>query len=167
MKSDSSRKYSLIFSGLLIGFKCFGLVIEGKIPYTEIAISSKENIPIILSLLTVFFFSHFVYYWLKEKKEDRSVFELIITVVLFIIAIFPVCYAYLRHYGIDWKVIFSSIGIAVLGFILAITIDFIFAIFFSIRSDEEMRKLGLGRIPSASKAFALSLVFLIPGNLEI
>ncbi len=167
MKSDANRKYSLIFSGLLIGFKYLGLMIEGKIPYTEITISPETNVSTILILLSIFFFSHFIYYWFAETKKERNFFEFTITVVIFLIAIVPELYKYLYNYGIDWKVILSSLGIVALGFLLAVTFDFIFAIFFSIRSNQEMMKLGLGRIPSASKAFVLSLVFLIPINFGI
>jgi len=46
MKPDESRKYILIFSGLLLGFQYLGLVIDGNIPYTQIKISSQANISI-------------------------------------------------------------------------------------------------------------------------
>jgi hypothetical protein len=48
------------------------------------------------------------------------------------------------------------------GGLLAIAVDFIIAIIFSLRSGDEMERLGLGKIPSASKAFLRSLFLLLP-----
>jgi len=68
----------------------------------------------------------------------------------------------LKKFGIDWKVIVSTILILFLGSLLAVAADFIIAIIFSLRTPEEMKKMGLGKIPSASKAFIRCLLFLIP-----
>lgn len=161
MKSDSSRKYLLIFSAILIGYQYFGLVMDGTIPYTQIKIPSQANVLVILTLLIIFFGSHYIYNWLKEKKEDRSVFELITSIPFALIAVVPVFYSYIKKIGIDWKVIFLSIPILLIGVLLAITIDFIITILFSLRTTEEMKKLGLGRVPSASKALLKCLLFLL------
>jgi Ankyrin repeats (3 copies)/Ankyrin repeat len=45
---------------------------------------------------------------------------------------------------------------------LVIAVDFIISIPFSLRSPEEMKKMGLSKIPSASKAFIKCLFYLIP-----
>ncbi len=161
MKTEYSRKYLLIFSALLIGYQYFGFVIEGNVPYTEITISSQANIPIVLSLLVVFFGIQFAYYWFTQKKEGRSYFELWSSIPIALIAITPVSYGYLSEYGIDWRVITSSVLIFALGGLLAIATYFLISIAFSIRSNREMRAMGLGRLPSASKALLLSSLVLL------
>lgn len=162
MKTDNNRKYLLIFSGLLLGFQYLGVVIDTNIPYTQIKISSQANISIILTILIVFFGGQFTFYWLNLKKAEKSVFEFITAIPIAVIAIAPVIYNYLSKYGIDWKVIISTILIMLFGSLLAIAVDFIISIIFSLRSPEEMEKMGLGKIPSASKAFIRSLFLLIP-----
>jgi len=162
MKTDNNRKYLLIFSGILLGFQYLGLVIDSNIPFTQIKISSQANIPIILTILIFFFGGQFVFYWLNQKKEERSFFEFITAIPIAVIAIAPVIYSYLNKFGIDWKVIVSTILIMLFGGLLAIAVDFIISIIFSLRSPEEMERMGLGKIPSASKAFIRSLFFLIP-----
>jgi hypothetical protein len=101
---------------------------------------------------------------LKGKKEDRSVFELITSIPLALIAVVPIFYGYLKKIGVDWIVISSSILILLIGILLAIAVNFIISILFSLRTAEEMKKLGLGKVPSASKAFIQSLFLLIPIN---
>lgn len=162
MKTDNNRKYLLIFSGLLLGFQYLGVIIDTNIPYTQVKISSQANIPIILTILIIFFGGQFTFYWFNQKKEERSLFELITAIPVALVAIVPVGYSYLTKYGIDWKVIISAALITLFGGLLAITVDFIIAIIFSLRSPEEMGKMGLGKIPSASKAFIRSLFLLIP-----
>jgi hypothetical protein len=49
-----------------------------------------------------------------------------------------------------------------IGVFLAISVNFIISIILSLRSPEEMKRMGLGKIPSASKAFIRSLFLLIP-----
>jgi membrane-associated HD superfamily phosphohydrolase len=164
MKSDNNRKYLLIFSGILLGFQYLGLVVDGNIPFTQIKISSQANIPIILTILIFFFGGQFTFYWLKQEKEERSFFEFITAIPVALVAIVPVIYSYLKKFGIDWKVIASTILILLLGSLLAIAVDFIISIIFSLRTPEEMKKMGLGKIPSASKAFIRSLYFFIPLN---
>lgn len=162
MKTDNNRKYLLIFSGLLLGFQYLGLVIDGNIPYTQIKISSQANIQIVLTILIIFFGAQFSFYWFKQKKGDRSLFEFVSSLPIALIAIIPVCYGYLNKFGIDWKVIASTILILLLGGLLVIAVDFIISIIFSLRSPEEMNEMGLDKIPSASKAFIRCLFFLIP-----
>ena len=164
MKPDTSRNYLLIFSAILIGYQYFGLVTDGTIPYTQIKIPSQTNVLVILTVLIIFFGSQYIYGWLEEKKEDRSVFWLITSLPLAIIAVAPVFYGFLKKIGIDWKVISLSILILLIGAVLAIAVDFIISILFSLRTAEEMKKLGLGKVPSASKAFIKSLFLLIPIN---
>lgn len=164
MKLESSRKYSLIFSALLIGYQHLGLAIEGRIPYTEITISSSTNTTLILTILSSYFVINFIYYWIENKKVNRSLFEIFITLGVSLFAIIPVIYSYLESYGIDWKVIVTSIALLSLGVILAVTVNFIVVILSSIRSKDEMQKMGLGKIPSASKAFIGSFFILIPLN---
>jgi ankyrin repeat protein len=164
MKPDTSRNYLLIFSAILIGYQYFGLVTDGAIPYTQIKIPSQTNVLVILTVLIIFFGSQYIYGWLEEKKEDRSVFWLITSLPLAIIAVAPVFYGFLKKIGIDWKVISSSIFILLIGCFLAIAIELIISILFSLRTTEEMKKLGLGKVPSASKAFIQSLFLLIPIN---
>lgn len=167
MKTDNNRKYLLIFSGMLLCFQYFGLVIDSNIPYTQIKISSQADIPIVLTLLIIFFVGQFTFYWLKLKKEERSFFEFITAIPIALVAIIPVIYGYLQKFGIDWKIIASAMLIIVFGGLLAITVDFIISIIFSLRSPEEMEKMGLGKIPSASKAFIRALYFLTPLNAAI
>jgi hypothetical protein len=164
MKSDNNRKYLLIFSAILLGYQYLGLVIDVTIPYTQIKISSQASVPISLTLIIIFFGSHYIYYWFNEKKEDKSVFELITSIPIALIAVVPIFYSYLKIFGIDWKVISSSILILLIGGLLAIAVDFIISILFSLRTAEEMKKLGLGKVPSASKAFIQCLLLLIPIN---
>ena len=118
MKSDNNRKYLLIFSAILIGYQYFGLIIDGTIPYTQIKISPQANIPIVLTLLIIFFGSQFVFYLFKKKKEERSFFELITSIPIALIATVPVFYDYLKKFGIDWKVICSTILIIINGCLL-------------------------------------------------
>lgn len=167
MKTENNRKYLIIFSGILLGFQYLGLVIDGNIPFTQIKIASQANIPIVLTILIIFFGGQFIFYWLKQKKEDRNFFEFITSIPIALIAIVPVCYGYLKNFGIDWKVIASTILILLLGGLLAIAVDFIISIIFSLRSQEKMEKMGLGKIPSASKALIRCLFFLIPLNAAI
>ncbi len=162
MKTDNNRKYLLIFSGLLLGFQYLGFAMDDNIPYTQIKISSQANVPIILTILVIFFGVQFTFYWLNLKKEERSFFEFITAIPIALIAISPVIYSYLIKYGIDWKVIFSTVLIMLFGSLLAVAVDFIISSIFSLRSPEEMKKMGLGRIPSASKAFIRCLYLLIP-----
>lgn len=164
MKSDNSRKYLLIFSAILLGYQYLGLVMDVTIPYTQIKISSQANVSIILTLIVIFFGSHYIYYWFKEKKEDRSFFEFLTSIPLALIAVVPIFYSYLKKIGINWKVISSLILIPLIGLLLAITVEFIITILFSFRTAEEMKRLGLGKVPSASKAFIRSLFLLIPLN---
>jgi len=89
MKSDNNRKYLLIFSAILLGYQYFDVVIDDTIPYTQIKISSQANILIILTLLIIFFGSQFTFYWLKQKKEDRSHFEFATSIPVGLIAIVP------------------------------------------------------------------------------
>lgn len=162
MKTDNNRKYLLIFSAILLGFQYFGLVIDGNIPFTQVKISSQTNIPIVLTILIFFFGGQFVFYWLSQKKEERSLFEFLTAIPIAVIAIGPVIYSYLQKFGIDWKVIIAAVLIMLFGGLLAVAIDFIIAIIFSLRSPEEMGRMGLGKIPSASKAFIRSLFLLLP-----
>lgn len=162
MENSNDRKYLLIFSALLIGYQYFGVLIDGTIPYTQIKISSQANISIILILLILFFGIEFVVKWVRQEKKERRIFDLSSSVLIATVAISSVCYVYLKKYGIDWKVICSTIGILIAGGPLVIAVDFIVTITFSIRKPEEMKKRGLRKIPSASKAFLSSLVFLIP-----
>jgi len=114
-------------------------------------------------LLVVFFGVQFAYYWFNQKKGDRSYFELWSSIPIALIAITPVFYGYLNEYGIDWRVIISSALIFALGGLLAIAIYFLISTAFSIRTNREMRAMGLGRLPSASKAlllFSLVLLFI-------
>ena len=164
MKSDNNRKYLLIFSAILLGYQYFDVVIDDTIPYTQIKISSQANILIILTLLIIFFGSQFTFYWLKQKKEDRSHFEFATSIPVGLIAIVPVCYGYLKNFGLDWKVICITICLLLLGSILAIAVSFTIDVLVSLRSPEEMEKLGLGKVPSASKAFLRWLMILFPLN---
>lgn len=168
MKTEYNRKYLLIFSGLLLGYQYLGFVIEGNIPYTGIQISSQANVPIVLTLLVAFFGTQLVFYWFKQKKEERSAFEIWSSISIALIAIAPVCYGYLQEYGIDWRVITSSILIFVLGGLLAVAIYFLIFTALSIRSQKEMRAMGLGRIPPVSKALLrASLILLLLAALVI
>lgn len=164
MKADSNRNYLLVFSATLIGFQYSGLDLGGGIPFTQIRISSQENIPFILTVLILFFGGQFVFYWLKQKRDNRSLFEFITATVIAFVAIVPVFYDFLKNHEIDWKVITSVIIILFFGFFLAIAVDFVIFILFSLRSQEEMKKMGLGKVPSASKALIRSLFILIPLN---
>jgi phage shock protein PspC (stress-responsive transcriptional regulator) len=109
MKTENSRKYSLIFSGILLGFQYLGVVIDANIPFTQIKISSQANIPIVLTVLIVFFGGQFSFYWLKQRREDRNFFDFITCIPVALFAIAPVCYGFLNKFGIDWKVISSLI----------------------------------------------------------
>ena len=162
MEPSTDRKYVLIFSALLIGYQYFGILIDGTIPYTQIKFSSQADVKIILILLIIFFGIQFVHKWFKQDKKERSIFDFSSSVLIASVAIAPVCSIFLGKYGIDWKMIFSIIGIFVAGVPLVIAFEFIIVILFSIRKPEEMIKRGLGRIPPVSKTFLSSLFFLIP-----
>lgn len=162
IKAENNRKYLLIFSGLLLGFQYFGVVIDSNIPFTQVQISSQADIPIVLTILIIFFGGQFIYYWMNQEKEERHFFELITAIPIALLAIIPVIYVYLQRYGIDWKVIVSTVLIMLFGGLLAIVMNFIIAIFFSLRSEHEMERLGLGKIPTASKALLRSVFFLFP-----
>ena len=167
MKTDNNRKYLLIFSGILLGYQYLGLDIDGNIPFTQIRIPSQENIPFVFTILILFFGGQFVFYWLRQKREDRDLFEFITATTIALIAIAPVCYDYFKNYGVDWKVITTVMIMLFFGFFLAIAVDFVIIILFSLRSREEMQKMGLGKIPSSSKAFIRWLFLLIPFNVSI
>jgi hypothetical protein len=162
MNTENNKKYLLIFSGILLAYQYLGLVIDGNIPFTEIKIASQKNIPIILTILIIFFGTQFIFYWYKQKKKERSFFEFLTSIPVALIAILPVVYGYFLKFGIDWKTIVTSVFIMILGALLAISVNFIISIFFSLRSSKDMNEMGLGRIPSASKAFIRSLILLIP-----
>jgi hypothetical protein len=162
MNNDNNKKYLLIFSGILLGYQYLGLVIDGNIPYTQIKFSQQANIPIVLVILIIFFGTQFVFYWFQKKEEDRSLFELLSSIPIALIAVIPVCYGYLKKFGVDWKIICLTVFVLLLGVFLAIAVDFIIAVIFSLRTPEEMKKMGLGKIPSASKVFIRCLFFLIP-----
>lgn len=162
MKTENNRKYLLIFSGILLGFQYLGLIIDDTIPFTQVKISSQEKIPIVLTILILFFSVQYIFYWFKLKKEERGLFEFTTAIPIAIISIAPVIYKYLEKYGIDWKVISASILIMLFGFVLGIAVDFTISIIFTLRSTEEMSRMGLGKIPSASKALMRSLLLLIP-----
>lgn len=166
MKADNNRKYLLIFSAILIGFQYFGLDLDGGIPFTQVRISSYASIPFIFTVLILFFGGQFVYYWLKQRN-DRSLFEFITAIAIAIFATSPVLYDYLKNHPLDWKVITTVITVLFFGFFLAITVNFIIFILFSLRSQEEIKKMGLGKVPSASKALIRSLFLLIPFNAGI
>lgn len=163
MKIENYRKYSLLFTGVFLGVQYFGFVISGNIPYTEVTLPSVAHIPLVLSLLIIYFTAHYVFYWFKEAKENKSYFEIATSVPFALIAISPVVNEYLLKNGIDWKVITAVIALLFLGTLLAIAIDFAINIILSIRTLEEMNRMGLGRIPTASKAFikAVALLSLI------
>lgn len=167
MKSETSRKYLLVFSAIVIGYLFFGVDLDGAIPYTKIKFNSSEHVPLVLTALIIFFSSHYLYYWFKKKKEERNLFELITSIPIAFVAVSTVFYSYLLKIGIDWKVIIFSILLLFLGLILSIAIDFTITSFFSLRSKEEMEELGLGRVPSASKAFIRSLFYLYPLSISI
>lgn len=111
-----------------------------------------------------FFAIQFTFYYFKQKREDRVFFEIVTAIPIALIATLPVIYEYLKKFGIDWKVIFSTLIILVLGSLLAIAIDFTITILFSLRTEDEMKRMGLGKIPSASKAFIRCLILLFPIN---
>ena len=118
MKTGNNRKYLLIFSGVLLAYQYLGLVIDGNIPYTQIKISSQANISIALTILIFFFGSQYSFYWFKQKKEERSLFEFASSIPIGLIAIVPICYNYLKKFGIDWKVIVSTSITTKCGWIL-------------------------------------------------
>ena len=98
MKTGNNRKYLLIFSGVLLAYQYLGLVIDGNIPYTQIKISSQANISIALTILIFFFGSQYSFYWFKQKKEERSLFEFASSIPIGLIAIGHICYIYLKKF---------------------------------------------------------------------
>lgn len=62
------RKHLLIFSGLLLAYKYFGLVIE-KIPFTDVLVESEQSAILILTALTVYFGIHYSLSWLGQKSS--------------------------------------------------------------------------------------------------
>ena len=161
MKANNSRKYLLVFSGILLGFQYVGIDIDSNIPFTQIKVSSQANIPLVLTILIFFFGAQFIFYWLRQKKEERIFFEFTTAITIAIIAVSPVIYGYLKKFGIDWKVIVSSILIFLVGSLLAIAVNFIILIIFSLRSPKEMKRMGLGKVPSASKALLRATLFIL------
>ncbi len=158
----NNRKYLLIFSSILIGYKYFGLVIDGNIPYTQIKFSSQSSIQLALTLFVLFFGAQYIYSVIRQDRQERRMFDIILVSVVGLAAILPVGYEYLANFGIDWKILFSVVALFILGLPWAIACDFLVTIPFSLRSAEDMDKRGLDKIPSASKAFIRSLLFLIP-----
>jgi len=162
MKTDNNRKYLLIFSGVLFCYQYLGLVIDKNIPFTQLKITSQQNILIILTVLIVFFGIQYIYSWLNQKKEDRNYFEFASSIPISLIVIAPVCYDNFKKIEVDWLVITSATIILVFGMVLATVIDFLITIPFSMRTSEEMKKMGLGKFPPVSKALIRSLFFTIP-----
>lgn len=146
------RKYLLIFSGLLLAYKYFGLVIK-KVPFTDVLVESEQSAILILALLTVYFGTHYSWSWLRGKNRADSKFEFCSAILIALIALSSVLYDYLVTFGIDWKVLFIGLVILLFGLLPAICLYLTITAIFSIRSKAEMTKLGVGRIPSASKAF--------------
>ena len=161
MKANDSRKYLLLFSGILLGFQYVGIVIDSNIPFTQIKVSSQANIPLVLTILIFFFGAQFIFYWLNQKKEERIFFEFATAITIASIAVAPVIYSYLKKIGINWKVIVSSILIFLVGCLLAVAVYFIITIIFSLRSPEEMSRMGLEKIPSALKALLRATLFIL------
>src|SRR5690606_10319393 len=77
------------------------------------------------------------------------------------VALGSVLYEYLTSFGINWIVLCLGLGILLCGLLPAICLDLIITAIFSIRSKTEMTKLGVGRVPSASKAFFFSSAILL------
>lgn len=160
------KSYLLIISGILLAYKYFGVVIE-KIPFTDIHVESEQNAVLILAALVVFFGSHYSWSWLRGKNLDDSAFEFYSTILIALFALGSVVYGYLVAFGVNWIVLSLGLGILVLGLLPAICIELIVTTVFSIRSKTEMTKMGVGRIPSASKAFFFAIAALLPLSLLI
>lgn len=154
------RKYLLIFSGLLLAYKYLGLAIE-KIPFTDVLVESEQSAVLILTALTVYFGTHYSSSWFGSKNRADSNFEFYSTILIALIALASVLYDYLTTFGIDWIVLCLGLGILLCGLLPAICVDLTITAIFSIRSKAEMTKLGVGRIPSASKALFFSGAILL------
>lgn len=156
----SYRKYLLIFSGLLLAYRYLGLAIE-KIPFTDVLVESEQSAILILAALTVYFGTHYSWSWFGRKDRADSGFEFYSTMLIALVALGSVLYEYLTSFGINWIVLCLGLGILLFGLLPAICMDLIITAIFSIRSKTEMTKLGVGRIPSASKAFFFSGAILL------
>jgi hypothetical protein len=168
MKPDTNRTYLLIFSAILLTYQYLGLINDGNIPFTQIRISSPENVPVVLTLLIFFFGVQFTYYWLKLRSDQRSLFDFITAIPLAIVAVTPVFYSYLLKLGIDWKVLAAILTLLLAGLLLASTITVLIYALFSIRPKEAMKKNGLGKVPAASKVVFFFIIFLLtPINVAI
>lgn len=159
MKYETNRKWLLIIGAIMIGYFLVKIPLDGQIPFLKIRIQDKENISIALFLLIFYFFVYTIYTWFHLPKEERSKFDLITCIVVGLVAMAPAVMQIFDFIGVTWKSISLAFGLLFSGTIFGFTFNFVVAIAFSLRSNHEMEKLGLGRVPSAAKAFLRALGF--------
>jgi hypothetical protein len=150
MKSlNINRAWTLIFSAILIGYRDFGLIIEGNIPYTQLKFSPTANIQLILLILVLFFGVQYFYNKISSNKKNKNYVDSFFIAIIVLIAIVPTIYEYLVNFGIDWTVMLAVLILIIAGLPWVIAFHFIIVILFSIRSNKEAQEKGLGRIPVA------------------
>lgn len=160
MNYASHKKYFLIFSALIIGKNFFDIPIPENIPFTEIKLPSSHA-SIILFIITLYFGIYTILSWLKTAKQERNYVDISVTLTIGFIALGLEIAKSLSVIGLTWQNSLTAIVILILGIVPAIAFDFIIAILFSIRPKNEATRLGLGRLPSASKAFIRANLFLL------
>lgn len=163
MKYETNRKYLLVFGALLIGYSLLGISFDGQIPFVNIKLEDKGRISLVMFVVVLYFFVYTVYTWLRLSKEKRSKFDLAVCVNVGLLAMIPTVIWIFNLIDITWSKALLAFGLLLSGIIFGVTFSFLVAIVFSLRSSHEMKKLGLGRVPTASKAFLRALnYFLIP-----
>lgn len=159
MKYETNRKWLLIIGAIMIGYFLVKIPLDGQMPFLKIKIQDQEKISIALFLLILYFFVYTIYTWFHLPKEERSKFDLIACIVVGLVAMTPAVLRIFDFIGVTWKSISLAFGLLLAGAIFGVTFNFIVAIAFSLRSNFEMEKLGLGRVPAAAKALLRALGF--------
>jgi drug/metabolite transporter (DMT)-like permease len=159
MKYETNRKWLLVIGAIMIGYFLVKIPLDGQIPFLKMKIQDKEKLAIALFLLIFYFFVYTIYTWFRLKKENRSKFDLITCIVVGLVAMVPAVLQIFDFVGVTWKSISLTFGLLFAGAIFGFTFNFVVTIAFSLRSNHEMEKLGLGRVPSAAKAFLRALGF--------
>ncbi|MGZ5050898.1 MAG: ankyrin repeat domain-containing protein [Methylobacter sp.] len=147
----------------MIAHSLIDISFDGSIPFTNVKLQDPGKVTIVLFSLVLYFTTYTAHSWFRLPKQERSLFDLAVCTTVGIMAMVPTVLGAFSSIGITWKNVSLALGLLLAGAIFGITLVFAMAIAFSLRSNQEMKKLGLGRVPTAAKAFLRALeFFLIP-----
>ena len=163
MNYETNRKWLLIFSALLIAYVWLDISFDLTVPYINIRLNKEQNIKIILISLIVFFSILTLHSWFLKHRQNRSIFDISVCFFLVLLSITSTVLDFVQSYIHFCIALLWGIYLSIVGHFYGITIHFIITSFFCLRTNNEMEQLGLGRIPTATKAVIRFLkVVIIP-----